>query len=405
VWLICLTALAVAFAQLMYKDSLRDITELFTDPRMQAVAASLFLFAPTSFLVGVTSPYLAKLNVRSLKTTGQSIAGLDAANALGGIIGTFITGFFLFGYVGSRETLSIVIVLLLATSWLLVPGYRMIQRILFGIALLAVVAVPVAVSTAVVDIDTPSAHYQVVGFTSGMYAATGLLTGPAGVQSAVYKSGSSEPVFWYNQELARLAVAQKPARVLVLGGGAFTLPQYLAEQLPGSTIDVVEIDPELKAISEQYFHYKNPKNVNLIFDDARHYAQTTAQLYDMVIVDVYGDTSIPFSLITKEFSDALHARVAPTGTVAVNVIAGLGNDQCRTVFSVIDATYRQHFGYALYSNERLRQEKRSNHVVLYSREPQVVTGMNRLVDLNGQLLTDNYAPTERLYYDRHQSVA
>jgi len=185
VWLLCLTALTVVMTQLMYKDILADMVQTFTDPRIQAVVGSLLLFAPTSFLVGMTSPYLAKLNVKSLKTTGQSVASLDALNALGGITGTFVTGFFLFGYLGSRETLSIVVLVLLATSWLLVPRYRMAQRIVLSVISIFIITTPPVLTPNIVDIDTPSAHYQVVTFMKDFYEVNGLITGPSGVQSAV----------------------------------------------------------------------------------------------------------------------------------------------------------------------------------------------------------------------------
>ncbi len=404
VWLLCLTALTVVMTQLMYKDILADMVQTFTDPRIQAVVGSLLLFAPTSFLVGMTSPYLAKLNVKSLKTTGQSVASLDALNALGGITGTFVTGFFLFGYLGSRETLSIVVLVLLATSWLLVPRYRMAQRIVLSVISIFIITTPPVLTPNIVDIDTPSAHYQVVTFMKDFYEVNGLITGPSGVQSAVYKSGSLEPVFWYNQELARLTLLQQPKRVLVLGGGAFTLPQYLAQQLPDSTVDVVEIDPGLKHISEQYFQYKNPKNVELIFDDARSFVQTSKRTYDVVVVDVYGDTNIPFSLITKEYGQAVAKRVKPDGIVVANVIAGLANKPCKTVFGAVDAAYKTGFRYGLYSNQFGADEARANHILLYSRQRMTIPGMKPIPDLEGQLLTDNYAPAERLYYACHQST-
>ena len=63
VWLLCLAAVAVILTQQMYLGTLKDIIDAFNDPRLQAVMASLVLFAPTSFLVGMTSPYLVKLNV------------------------------------------------------------------------------------------------------------------------------------------------------------------------------------------------------------------------------------------------------------------------------------------------------------------------------------------------------
>lgn len=401
VWLLGLAGLTVAVTKLMYPAVLNDtVAGGFEDIRLQGVQAALLLFAPTSFLIGVIGPYLAKLNIRSLHTSGQHVASLDAFNAVGGIVGTFLTGFVLFGFVGSRETLVFVTALLLVASWLLKPRYRTVQRLVFCGAVLMIVGLPTNADPDIVSIDTPSAHYQVRDFVFNGRPVTGLTTGPTGIQSATYSDGSNELVFWYTREIARLALEQQPKRVLILGGGAFTLPQYLAEKLLASRIDVVEIDPELRTISERYFHYKNPANVRHVFHDARTFVNQTRQTYDLVVVDVYGDTSIPFSLLTQEYTAALERIIAPNGRVLTNIIAGL-NGPCLELFEAIHAAYRKEFAFAYYSTES--EDRRANFIVLYSRSPQDVSGMKSLRLKVVQPPTDNYAPAERWHYSCQQT--
>ena len=61
------------------------------------------------------------------------------------------------------------------------------------------------------------------------------------------------------------------------------MAEYMARQLPNTQIDVVEIDPGLENISQQYFGYQSLPNVKLIFNDARTYIQRTDQRYDVEI--------------------------------------------------------------------------------------------------------------------------
>ena len=75
------------------------------------------LFAPTSLLAGAVSPYLAKLNVRSLASSGSAVADLGALNSLGGIAGTFLTGFVLFGFMGVRDVMAVLAIGTLVVSW------------------------------------------------------------------------------------------------------------------------------------------------------------------------------------------------------------------------------------------------------------------------------------------------
>lgn len=396
---LCIIAAAlVGLTLLLYRDVLVSVTDSLNDPRWQGVVAALVLFAPTSFVLGIISPYLVKLKIQSLKTSGQSVASLSTLNSIGGIAGTFITGFVLFGYVGSIDTLKVIIVLLLGTSWLIAPRQLMIERIVATVALLAFSAFFPLGSSTTTMIDTPNAHYEVIKGVYNDRPVHGLTTGPGGVQSAVYTDGSDDLVFWYTQEIARLTLDLQPERIVVLGGGAFTLPQYLAEKLPSSQIDAVEIDPQLEPIAKQYFNYHSPSNVKLIFEDARTYVNGAHTAYDMVIMDAYGDTEMPFSLTTQEYVAALSRLVAPDGVVLVNAIGGLNGGACETIIRALHTSYQRVFPHALYSNESGTKILRANHILAYSRQPLSLTGMQPLDISTGMVLTDNYAPTERLHF-------
>lgn len=394
VWLLCIASIFTSITIFWYKLFLSEIATLDIDVRIQAVIAALFLFAPTSFFIGTTSPYLAKLQVFSLKSTGQRIASLDAMNALGGIVGTFITGFVLFSYIGSRQTLILVALLLVAVSWLITYRYRWPQRLLLTVLLLCLCFAPTVVSDRI-EIDTASAHYEIADFSYNDQPVRGLVTGPGGIQSAVSLSGSKSPVFWYTNELARIAIEKKPESVLVLGGGTFTLPEYLAQELPQANIDVVEIDPKLKDIATKYFNFNSPRNVNLIFSDARSYVNQANKSYDVIIVDVYGDASIPFSLLTKEYGQALGRITNEKGIVLANIIGGLSGP-CAEVLSAAHAAYMQDFQYGAYIINPSSDTRRTNVISLYSNDP------NRFglpsISPSSKAYDDNFTPSEQLYF-------
>ncbi len=397
-WLLMLAGLMATLTLITYDSILVMVVNGITDNRVQAVVAALVLFAPTSFFIGTTSPYLAKLNVNSLKSTGRSIASLDMFNAIGGITGTFVTGFLLFGFIGSHQTIGLVAVLLIVISWLVAPHIHTGKRALVSAVLVLTALTPVASFPGIIGIDTASAHYEVISAFRNDRPITGLITGPSGTQSAVYQNGLSDPVFWYAQQVSRLTIDRQPESILVLGGGAFTLPQYLSEQLPNAEIDVVEIDPELETISQQYFRYQNPSSVNEVFTDARTYVNQTERRYDVVIVDVYGDTSIPFTFMTKEYGKAVAGILKNDGIVIANIIGGQ-TGECRGALGAVDAAYRSQLPNAQYINESGRPEDRANYIVVYSEHPQPAAGLRELPPFESPLYTDNFAPAERLYYE------
>lgn len=388
--LILLTGLTAAATLVLYAGIIEWTVESFEDPRLQGVMASLLLFAPTSFLLGAISPYLAKLNVRSLKSTGRSIASLSALNSVGGIVGTFTAGFILFGFTGSRETLALVAVMMVVLSWLVVPRVAWKLRLFMSIVTLIMVAVSLMPRAGAVSIDTPSAHYEVLESTGVRY----LVTGPNAAQSGVSVQQPDRLLFWYTQQLADVVrQAKNHQDVLVLGGGAFTLPQYLAQKYPDSTIDAVEIDPQLADVARKHFNYKDPANVNLVFQDARTYVNQTSKQYDVVIIDVYGDAQVPFSFMTREFGEQIARITKQDGVVAANLIAGL-EGECKTLFDALSAPYMAQFAHGSFRIDRPDEEK-SNIIAVYSRTPFEWPAALPL-DEPAVLYTDNYAPAERL---------
>jgi predicted membrane-bound spermidine synthase len=393
-WLCLAIAATITMTLLTYLSLIDTTVQSVEDARMQGVVASLLLFAPTSFLIGILSPYLVKLKVTSLATSGQSFASLSAFESIGGITGTFITGFILFGYIGAREAFAVVVLLLLLSSWLIFPKVRWIERAVVSFVITVICLASLQIITPG-HIDTASAHYSIFNGTLAGEPVRGIATGPNGTQSGVYINDPNKLVFWYTQRMAEVvAQAPKHDRILILGGGAFTLPQYLAKTYPDSTVDVVEIDPELADIARRYFHYADPKNVNMIFEDARTYVNKSKQTYDVILVDVYSDSSVPFSLMTKEYGQQLARLVAKDGVVVVNMIAS-PHGPCSELLHALDAPYRQSLQYAAYKTQQALNVK-SNMIVAYSNRPVQWVGSLPLNLQVSQSYTDNYAPVERI---------
>ena len=256
-WLLLGAALLMLTELCQYHDILRWVAQLPIDIRLQATVAASLLFAPTSLVLGAVSPYLVERQTETLARTGRSVASLSAVNSIGGIVGTFAAGFFLFGWLGIHDVLVVLISLLVLASWLMVPGQRWQWRVVVsvlcvGLALGYRVA-PVVQAQAAQTIDTAAAHYTLQQWRRQDGAIIrGIASGPAGVQSGVVVGQPQQLPFWYTRQMMH-AVERAPQRqrILVLGGGTFTVPRLLAQRYPQSQIDVVEIDPGLVPIARQ----------------------------------------------------------------------------------------------------------------------------------------------------------
>ncbi|MDO4660644.1 MAG: fused MFS/spermidine synthase [Candidatus Saccharibacteria bacterium] len=397
-WLLLGAALLMLTMLCQYHDILRWVAQLPIDVRLQATVAASLLFAPTSLVLGAVSPYLVERQTDTLARTGRSVASLSAVNSIGGIVGTFAAGFFLFDWLGIHDVLVVLISLLVLASWLMVPGQRWQWRVVVsvlcvGLALGYRVA-PVVRAQAAQTIDTAAAHYTLQQWRQQDGAIIrGIASGPAGVQSGVSVLRPNDLVFWYTQQMAR-AVERVPhkQRILVLGGGTFTLPRYLAQRYPDSRIDVVEIDPGLLPVAQQYFFYNNPRNVRPIFQDARVFLERTTERYDVVLVDVYNDGDVPASLVTEEYAAALRRHLQPHTQVVVNMIASR-QPACLPLFATQDAPYTRLLGPGRFYY-RQPDGSYSNIVAIYGHE-QPQTGQSAPFARQAPY-RDNYAPLERL---------
>ena len=406
-WLLIISAIAMAGTLSFYAPTLGTISEVITDQRWQGIAAAIALFMPASFVLGMISPYLARLRVKSLATTGRSVAALSAFNSVGGIVGTFCAGFIFFSLIGSRETLALSVALLIGISWLILPSYRFMWRVVVsvcvGLMLALQIVAPVYAHTHIATVETPTAHYDVQLREYRGQQVRVLATDPYSYQSGVLADGSKELVFDYTKKIMSLidAVPNKD-KILILGGGAYTLPEAVGKKYPKSQIDVIEIDPELREVSKKYFNYDEPANVRAISMDARAFLhEAKGAQYDIAVIDVYGnDVSIPFVFTTHEYTAELKAALKDSGIVVANLIAGV-NAACSPLLASLTASYATAFtNYATMPASANSLGGRENMILVAANQPiDWVRSFGPLATAQlsaATTLADNFAPVEPL---------
>lgn len=401
-YLFLAAALAMSATLLMQKPIIGAVLSFAIDIRLQAVLIAVVLFAPVSIMLGMISPYIAKLNVTSLKTAGRSVANLGALNSVGGIAGTFVAGFILFGYFGITQVVGMLVFFAIVISWLAAPKLRTKQRAALSAAILCAVAFAL-VPDKTLTIDTPSAHYVVIKEQTEQGQLVSLLTGPRGTQSGALSTQPTQLLFWYTQQMAMATAANKHDNILILGGGAYTLPQSLAQSYPTSIIDVAEIDPRLITIAREHFFYTDPPNVTNYPEDARTFLNRNTKQYDIVLVDAFGGDAAPTTMMTAEYGALIKKAAGSSGVVVVNSIAGLHDAACRPLFNAVMAPYATHFanGYYLAHNPANRS---TNIMGVFSQKQPVLMGYTPMPNLTGERYTDNFIPAERLYSACRETV-
>lgn len=402
--ILAMAALVVAFALLVQASVLPLVASLRLDVRISAVLSALLLLAPASALLGLVSPYVAKLRLRSLKTAGASIGRLYAAGTVGSIAGTFLAGYWLIAVFGNFTLGIMVTIALVAISfvaeWRTLAAGRIIGAAAGAIILGFAATRPIPGVLA--DTDSAYARYQVSEATNGGQKIRYLLMDNIGAQSGVIVGREQTLIFEYTQGFKAVAdVYGASERVLVIGGGAYTFPGTLAAERPGTKVDVVEIDPALDRIAADYFGYRARPNLNLIHEDGRVFLNRNSSTYDLVYIDAFSSLTPPYQMTTREAAVRMKTALKDQGGLVVNIIAAPNTND--PYFLATSATYRSLFEdmVILRVQPRVASEYRQNLLFVMGNRD-IVKRAATLgypdvpVPAGGQLLTDDYAPVEQL---------
>ncbi|MGK5169925.1 MULTISPECIES: spermidine synthase [unclassified Geodermatophilus] len=115
----------------------------------------------------------------------------------------------------------------------------------------------------------------------------------------------------------------RPLDVVHLGGGALTLPRYVAVTRPGSRQRVVEIDERLTELVRAHLPLPRGARVRVRAADARAglEALPTASA-DVVLSDVFAGARTPAHLTSVEYAQQARRVLRPGGYFAANVADG-----------------------------------------------------------------------------------
>lgn len=152
--------------------------------------------------------------------------------------------------------------------------------------------------------------------------------------------------FRYMRRLADVVDAAappgRPVDILHLGGGALTLPRYVAATRPGSRQRVVEKDAALTDLVRRVLPLPRGANVRVRAADARTAVEATGDArFDLVIADVYSAARVPASLGTVEAATQVARVLRPHGWYAVNLADGRGLAYTRGQIATLRKVFTQ----------------------------------------------------------------
>ncbi len=335
----------VLLAALAHDPVLRLLAGAHLPLQAGAVTAALLLFALPAVLLGMVSPYIIQVKLLSYKDkskTGSVMGRFFALSPVGSILGTFLGGYVLISWLGTRTILYAVAGALALAALLAAPhGRRLPSALLLGACLgLGAYAGLTAQTSMAQGIDFDS-RYNHIRVQEGSLAAYGrpmrfLITDPGSVQSAMLIDKPAELALDYTKHYA-IAWHLRPdaGRFLMLGGGGYSVPKHLVASRPEAEIDVVEIDPGITQTARDYFALPNNPRLRVFHEDARVFLNRNAAMrqprqYDVIMGDTFTSSyNIPFHLGTVECAERIKTLLADDGVFICNIISAVTGEQGR----------------------------------------------------------------------------
>ncbi len=390
--------------------------------------AALILFVPPGILLGTVSPFAIKLCSKGTESIGSIAGQLSALSTLGSIIGTFLTTFVFIPYLGVNNILYSMSVVLILLVLVALKGKKF-----YIAALLLLILIPVIDSDAIVfEKDGPYNQVVVADYNGRRW----LLLNGISQGGAIKIDESGEVIdgdrYIPYQDYFHLGSLFTPEmkKGLLLGLGTGYGFETFKNNYSDFQMDIVEIDPVVIDVAKNIFNF-DQRQSQVYVEDGRMFFKKTSTRYDIVIFDAYGTAAPPFHLTTKEVFAQARACLKPEGVLVVNIISSLeGEDSL--MFKSILKTITSQFNHAYifpkkHDSEELNDPTLLRNIIIVAdngdslvnkeelltrvqnwkgTDPvikdnlQVFAGqysLTREYDLeDGILLTDQYAPVERL---------
>lgn len=416
------------------------IISLNLGERISPLIASVAILAMPSFLLGMVSPYAIRLAAKTLSDLGNLAGKLYSLSTAGSIFGTFVTAFILIPELGIVKILQVSGIVLVGLSLLGLKGKIRVVLVLL-LVISAFLAPPTSISPnvmlfklslneVILEKETLYHHMAILEGIDPLHGGkvrTMILDDH--LHSAMDLNDQQRIIYNYNNYF-HVGFVFNPniTNVLFIGGGGFSGPKRFLADYPNVNVDVVEIDEEVINAARQYFDVKNDPRLRIFNEDGRLYLVGSEKKYDLIVLDAYSRTYVPFHLMTLEFFREIGKDLNQNGVIVSNIIASLTgpssellkaeSNTVREVFSNVyifqagmqvaesSKDYGMTENLALvatkmpkrYSREELATMARSSPIIKIANYHEYV---GTLVEgewaANSQIvLTDDYAPVETL---------
>ena len=291
-----------------------------------SLLASAFLFFVPLFLLAMVGPFFIRVLTVSVIGVGGNAGRLSAISTLGSVLGTVLIGYVLIPFLPNSQTMFITAGLLMALAVVYFFGWGRKTRQQPGVVVGVVAALLFGWAGVTRDQRTQFSFGSQVFRSNSNFGQLQVIQDNFGerlyylndylVQNT-YDPTEKQSASMFTFMLHDLAAAYAPRvdDVLCIGMGVGIVPMQFARE--GAKVDVVEINPAVVPVAEQFFDFDS-KKLNVIVGDGRYVVNSSAKKYDAVVLDAFLGDSSPSHLMTREAFAAMRRVLRPDGVLVIN---------------------------------------------------------------------------------------
>ncbi len=297
--------------------------------KMGSIFATIILFTPPSIILGMISPYVIRLKVKSVESSGATAGNLYAISTIGSIFGTFMAGFYLIPNFTSTQILiglSIALVVLAVIS-----AKKLKNKLIFSFLVTFIIPASFISGNENFLMETDSAYNHITVreyFHEKTQRNIRIMFLGTEAHSIIFTD--SDEVFSIYAKLYRLdsLFGENFKKGLTLGGGAYITPKDFLARYPDSKMTVVEIDPEVTETARKFFNFEDDQRLDIRHEDARIFLNNNEEKFGVIYGDAFSSYySIPFHLTTKEAIKKIYDSLTDDGIFVLNVISSLEGEK------------------------------------------------------------------------------
>jgi spermidine synthase len=140
------------------------------------------------------------------------------------------------------------------------------------------------------------------------------------IQSRMQLQDPSALDLEYTQTMMGFLMFQpEPTRIAMIGLGGGSLPKFCHRYLPRADIRVVEINPHVIALRDEFQVPRDDMRFHIVHGDGATFVRYPPNRFDVLLVDGFDIDGLPARLSSQRFYDDCLGALRPGGILVVNL--------------------------------------------------------------------------------------